>query len=73
MIENRNEVNIAGRLDIALPPMAGVRQKFTTTWIDDLAAVVAREFERPETRQSIRRGARLTKNVAHRWAVLLTK
>jgi len=53
--------------------MAGVRQKFTTTWIDDIAAAVAREFERPQTRQSIRRGARLTKNVAHRWAVLLTK
>jgi len=59
MIEDRIEVNVAGGLDIALPPMACVRQKFTTTRIDDIAAAVAREFERPEIRESIRRGARI--------------
>ena len=48
MIEDRIEVNIAGGLDIALPAMAGVRQKFTTTRVDDIAAAVAREFERPD-------------------------
>ncbi|MFS8086060.1 MAG: hypothetical protein ACMG6H_10550, partial [Acidobacteriota bacterium] len=59
MIEDRIEVNIAGGLDIPLPPMATVRQKFTTTRIDDIGAVIAREFERPEVRASIRRGARI--------------
>lgn len=59
MIEDRIEVNIAGGLDIPLPPMASVRQKFTTTRVDDIAAAVAREFERPEIRASIRRGARM--------------
>src|SRR5512140_1544911 len=59
MIEDKIEVNIAGGLDIALPPMASVRQKFTTTRIDDIAAAVVREFERPEIRASIRRGARI--------------
>ena len=59
MIGDRIEVNIAGGLDIALPPMASVRQKFTTTRIDDIAAAVARAFERPEIRASIRRGARI--------------
>lgn len=59
MIEDRIEVNIAGGLDIALPPMAAVRQKFTTTRVDDIAAAVAREFERPEIRSSIGRGARI--------------
>lgn len=59
MIEDRIEVNIAGGLDIALPPMAGVRQKFTTTRVDDIAAAVAREFARPDIGSSIRRGARI--------------
>jgi len=59
MIEDRIEVNIAGGLDIPLPAMASVRQKFTATRIDDIAAAVAREFERPEIRASIRRGARI--------------
>ncbi|MBE0624150.1 MAG: DUF2088 domain-containing protein [Burkholderiales bacterium] len=57
MIEDRIEVNIAGGLDIALPPMAGVRQKFATTRVDDIAAAVAREFGRAEIRSSIGRGA----------------
>jgi hypothetical protein len=59
MIEDRIEVNIAGGLDIALPPMAALRQKFTTTRIDDIAAAVAREFERPGIRSSIRSRARI--------------
>ena len=59
MIEDRIEVNIAGGLDIPLPPMASVRQKFTTTRIDDIDAAVAREFERPEVRASVKRGARI--------------
>jgi hypothetical protein len=59
MIEDRIEVNIAGGLEVALPPMACVRQKFATTRVDDIAAAVAREFERPERRASVRRGARI--------------
>ena len=59
MIEDKIEVNIAGGLDIALPTMARVRQKFTTTRVDDIAAAVGREFERPEIRASIKRGARI--------------
>lgn len=59
MIEDRIEVNIAGGLDIALPPMADVRQKFAATRVDDIEAVVARGFERPEIRASIKKGARI--------------
>lgn len=59
MIEDRIEVNIAGGLDIALPAMASVRQKFTTTRVGDIVAAVAREFERPDIGSSIRRGARI--------------
>ena len=59
MIEDRIEVNIAGGLDIALPPMAHVRQKFATTRIDDIAAAVAREFARPDIGSGIKRGARI--------------
>ena len=59
MIEDRIEVNIAGGLDIPLPAMAAVRQKFATTRVDDIAAAVAREFARPEIRARIKRGARI--------------
>ena len=56
MIEDRIEVNIAGGLDIALPRMVNVRQKFDNAHLGDIAATVAREFQRPEVRARVRAG-----------------
>ena len=44
MIEDRIEVNIAGGLDVALPRMVNVRQKFDSTHLGDIPATVLREF-----------------------------
>ena len=56
MIENRIEVNIAGGLDIALPRMVNVRQKFDGTHLGDIPASVVREFQRPEVRAQVKPG-----------------
>ncbi len=56
MIGDRIEVNIAGGLDIALPRMVHVRQKFATPRIDDVAGAVAAQFQRPEVRAKIKPG-----------------
>jgi hypothetical protein len=56
MIPDRIEVNIAGGLDVPLPRMVSVRQSFDARRLSDVAAAVAREFERPEIRSRIRRG-----------------
>jgi len=53
MIGSQIQVNVAGGLEVALPKMANVRQKFEATRVHDIAAVVAREFRRPELRASI--------------------
>ena len=47
MIGDRIEVNIAGGLDVALPRMIHVRQKFATPKLDDVAATVINEFKKP--------------------------
>src|SRR5258708_10776372 len=54
MIEDRIEVNIAGGLDVALPRMVNVRQKFDATHLGDIPATVAREFQRPEVRGTVK-------------------
>jgi hypothetical protein len=56
MIEDKIEVNIAGGLDVALPRMVNVRQKFDGTHLGDIPATVAREFQRPEVRARIKPG-----------------
>ena len=47
MIGERIEVNIAGGLDVALPRMVHIRQKFKTQKVDNVSATVAAEFKRP--------------------------
>src|SRR5260221_6010604 len=54
MIEDKIEVNIAGGLDVALPRMVNVRQKFDGTHLGDIPATVAREFQRPEVRARVK-------------------
>jgi acyl-CoA synthetase (AMP-forming)/AMP-acid ligase II len=56
MIPDRIEVNIAGGLDITLPDMFNVRQKFATERLSDLPGVIAREFQRPEIRGRVKSG-----------------
>ena len=56
MIPDRIEVNIAGGLNFALPPMTRVRQKFVATRIADVAAAVRQEFARPEVRALVKAG-----------------
>jgi hypothetical protein len=56
MIGSRIDVNIAGGLDVPLPRMANVRQKFEATRLPDIPAAIAREFQRPEVRDRVARG-----------------
>jgi hypothetical protein len=56
MIPDRIEVNIAGGLDIPLPPMARVRQKFDPTRLEDIAGAIRAEFARPEVRARVKPG-----------------
>src|ERR1700704_4090624 len=56
MIEDKIEVNIAGGLDIPLPRMVNVRQKFDSVHLGDISATVAKEFQRPEVRAKVKSG-----------------
>jgi acyl-CoA synthetase (AMP-forming)/AMP-acid ligase II len=56
MIGDRIEVNIAGGLDIELPRMVDVRQKFDAVHLGDIAATVGNEFQRPEVRVRVKAG-----------------
>ena len=56
MIDSRIEVNVAGGLDISLPKMASVRQKFEATRLHDIPEAVARQFRRPEVRARVKPG-----------------
>lgn len=56
MIGDKIEVNIAGGLDVALPRMVNVRQKFEATHLGDIPATVAKEFQRPEVRSQVKSG-----------------
>lgn len=56
MIGDKIEVNIAGGLDIALPRMVNVRQKFDNAHLGDIPATIAREFQRPEVRARVKAG-----------------
>ncbi|MGQ0579374.1 MAG: lactate racemase domain-containing protein [Betaproteobacteria bacterium] len=56
MIGDSIEVNIAGGLDIALPRMVEVKQKFDAAHLGDIAGTVAKEFLRPEIRARVKPG-----------------
>jgi hypothetical protein len=56
MIDDRIEVNIAGGLDVPLPKMANVHQKFESTRLPDIARTIAEQFQRPEVRSLIQPG-----------------
>ena len=56
MIGDRIEVNMAGGLDIALPRMVHVRQKFQTKKLDSVTRTVVEQFKRPEVRARIKPG-----------------
>ncbi len=66
MIGDRIEVNIAGGLDIALPRMVHIRQKFKTTRIDNVSQVVADQFKRPEVRSTVKPGMTIALGVGSR-------
>ena len=59
MIGNRIDVNVAGGLDVELPRMVRVRQKFKTPRVDDVAGVVRAQFENPDIRDRIKPGMRI--------------
>ena len=66
MIGNRIEVNIAGGLDVRLPRMIHVRQKFPTPKLDDVAATVVNEFKKPAVRNKIKPGMTIAVGVGSR-------
>lgn len=66
MIGDRIEVNIAGGLDIPLPRMVHIRQKFKTTRIDNVSQVVADQFKRPEVRSTVKPGMTIALGVGSR-------
>jgi acyl-CoA synthetase (AMP-forming)/AMP-acid ligase II len=56
MIPEKIEVNIAGGLDVPLPPMARVLQKFDSTKLADIPGAIHQEFQRPEIRGRVKPG-----------------
>jgi hypothetical protein len=56
MIGERIEVNIAGGLDIALPNMVHIRQKFTSPKLASVSQAVAQDFKREDIRSKVKPG-----------------
>lgn len=56
MISDRIDVAIAGGLNIPIPRMAYVRQKFEATRLGDIDAAVHAQFQRPEIRAKVNPG-----------------
>lgn len=56
MIPDHIDVNIAGGLDVTLPRMVNVRQKFEAQRLHDIAGAIAGEFQRPEIRGRVKPG-----------------
>ncbi|MBI1398056.1 MAG: DUF2088 domain-containing protein [Betaproteobacteria bacterium] len=56
MIGDRIEVNIAGGLDIPLPRMVHVRQKFATPRVESVSKTVSEQFQRAEIRGKVKPG-----------------
>ncbi|MFN0316050.1 MAG: lactate racemase domain-containing protein [Burkholderiales bacterium] len=59
MISDRIDVAIAGGLNIPLPRMAYVRQKFEATRLADIDAAVHAQFQRPEIRAKVKAGQQI--------------
>jgi hypothetical protein len=53
MIPDQVQVNIAGGLDVPLPKMVNVRQKFEASRLTDISGTIARECRRPEIRGKV--------------------
>jgi hypothetical protein len=66
MIGKRVEVNIAGGLDIPLPPMVHVRQKFVTSKVADIGQTVSEQFKRPEIHGKVKPGMTVAVGVGSR-------
>jgi hypothetical protein len=73
MIGDRIEVNIAGGLDLPLPKVVRVRQKFSTTRIEDIPAAIAEEFKRPGVGDAIRPGAEIAVGCGSRGVANIAK
>lgn len=56
MIGDRIETNIAGGLDVPLPRMVHVRQKFERPRLASVTATVVEQFKRPEVRAKVKPG-----------------
>ena len=59
MIGDRIETNIAGGLNLTLPDMVEVRQKFNITKVDSVTQSVNDQFKRPEIRSKVKPGMRI--------------
>ena len=59
MIPDKIEVNISGGLDVELPRMVRVRQKFESVEIDDVAGAVIEQFKDPSLREKIKPGMKI--------------
>ena len=66
MIAESVVVNIAGGLDVRLPRMIPVRQRFETTPVVHVAATVAEQFRRPEIRSKVLPGMSIAVGVGSR-------
>jgi hypothetical protein len=53
MIPEQVQVQIAGGLDVPLPKMVNVRQKFEASRLTDISGTIAREFQRPQVRGKV--------------------
>ena len=66
MIGEKIEVNIGGGLNINLPDMVQIRQKFQTTKIDSVTRAVKDEFLRPDIKAKVKPGMRIAVGVGSR-------
>ncbi|MEO8629310.1 MAG: hypothetical protein ABI612_14595 [Betaproteobacteria bacterium] len=66
MIGDRIEVNIAGGLDIPLPRMVHIRQKFATPKVASVQQTVVDQFKRPEVRAKVKPGMTIAVGVGSR-------
>ena len=60
------EINIPGGLDFAIPKMIRVKQNFEDHKIDDVAAAVKMQIERPEIKRKISSGKTIAVGVGSR-------
>ena len=66
MIGDRIDVNIAGGLDVPLPRMVHVRQKFELSKISSVSETVAQEFKKPGIQSMVKPGMTIALGVGSR-------